>query len=88
MGRQIRIIDGAKQVLQVVSDEDPLIIVSRLGYTIGEHDIVRWRETQPGDSSSTVPTLEIERANDYHLNINGRVSSRQARGDICRRHPR
>ena len=40
--------------------------------------MISWHESAPDDSLSLVATIEIERANDYHLNINGQISSRKA----------
>ena len=85
-GQHVRIIDGTKQALQITNAEDPLEIVRGLGYAVDTHDVVRWHETQADNSLAAVPTIEIERANDYHLNINGRISANKARatsvGDI------
>ena len=85
-GRYIKIIDGEDQALEITVYEEPRVIVENLNYGLDANDVVDWHAVEPTDSLSLVPAIMIQRANDYSLNINGRVSSRKAQstsvGDI------
>ena len=85
-GRYVRIIDGESQALEVTIHSDPRTITEQLGYDLAVNDEAAWRDAAAMDSLSLVPAIVINRANDYNLNIDGRVVARQAQstsvGDI------
>ena len=85
-GRYVKIIDGEGQALEITVYDEPRAIVENLDYDLDANDIVDWHKTEPTDSLSLVPTILVQRANGYNLNINGRVSSQKAQstsvGDI------
>lgn len=77
-GRYVRVIDDDEQALEVTAYIEPREIVTNLNYELHENDMADWRQSEPLDSLSMVPTVVIERANNYELNIDGEVVATKA----------
>lgn len=74
----VKVIDGDQELEDFTTDDEPTVIVEDLGFELGTDDVVAWRNNPAEAPASSLAVLEIQRANDYRLNIDGHISFQRA----------